>query len=78
MTVQGEQHLWLQADEWKLLSSIKETSSADEPLIMAQGLEILAGQILIDVELTSTGTEFAFEYGERLVLKAGEERGDAQ
>jgi len=76
--VQGEQHIWIQADDsilhsdgWTLLSS------ADE-LEMSRGLQILAGQQLVAFDATSEGTTFRFEYGETLIIRPDQDPAETQ
>lgn len=69
VTVRGEQHLWIQADDWTLDSPTWRTSSSDEPLVMSQRLERLAGSRLIDAQATAGGTIFSFEFGETLTIR---------
>ena len=75
VTVRGEQHLWIQADDWTLDSPNWPTSSSDEPLVMSQRLERLAGSRLIHVVATATGSIFRFEFGETLTIQPDQDPG---
>ncbi len=78
VTVQGEQHIWIQADDWILHSDDWTLlSSADEPE-MSRGLRILAGQKLVDLDATSEGTTFRFEYGEALIIRPDQDPAETQ
>ena len=69
VTVQGEQHLWIQADHWRLKTRDWTASSNDERLSVWQKLETLAGSRLISLEATPNGSILKFEYGEALMLQ---------
>ncbi len=60
------QHLWLQADHWVLTSESSTVSASDDPMTIAQGLEVIGGQKPNTVTITDHGADFLFEYGELL------------
>lgn len=69
VTVQGEIHLWVQADDWALSAQDWTLTASADDLEMQRRLDVLAGQRLIAFDASPHGTTIRFEYGETLTIR---------
>ena len=73
VTVSGDKHLWVQADHWVLKSDAWTVAASDDPALITKQLNVIAGQRLLKVDVSDSGTNFSFEYGESLFVRADDD-----